>query len=60
MPFDPRAAPWFQPDPKLTDPEGWFYYAEVETRSRGNPDKWGRMCQVKLIVPAPENRKWMV
>ena len=41
MPFDPQATPWFQPDLKLTDPEGWFYYAEVETRSRDNPDKWG-------------------
>ena len=57
MPFDPRAASWFQPDLKLTDPEGWFYYTEVETRSRGNPEKWGRMRQVNLIVPAPENRK---
>lgn len=60
MPFDPQATPWFQPDLKLTDPEGWFYYCEVETRSRDNPDKWGRMRQANLIVPTPEARKWMV
>ncbi len=60
MPFDPQATPWFQPDLKLTDPEGWFYYCEVETRSRDNPDKWARMRQANLIVPTPAARKWMV
>lgn len=60
MPFDPQETPWFQPDLKLTDTEGWFYYCEVETHSRDNPDKWARMRQVNLIVPSPEARKWMV
>jgi DNA-binding MarR family transcriptional regulator len=60
MPFDPQETPWFQPDLKLTDPEGWFYYAEVETRSRVKPKKWARMRQVNLIVPSPAVRKWMV
>lgn len=60
MPFDPQETPWFQPDLKLTDPEGWFYYCEVETHSRDNPDKWARMRQVNLIVPVPEARKWVV
>jgi len=45
---------------KITDPQGWFYYCEVETRSRVKPRKWGRMRQVNLIVPTPEARKWMV
>jgi len=59
MPFDPQATPWFQPDLKLTDPEGWFYYCEVETRSRVKPRKWARMREVNLIVPTPTARKWM-
>ncbi len=59
MPFDPQETPWFQPDLKLTEPEGWFYYAEVETRSRVKPKKWARMRQVNLIVPSPAVRKWM-
>ena len=60
MPFDPQETPWFQPDLKVTDPEGWFYYCEVETRSRDNPDKWARMRQANLIVPTPTTRHWMV
>ncbi|MGB9880884.1 MAG: hypothetical protein ACPLRM_08990 [Anaerolineae bacterium] len=60
MPFDPQETPWFQPDLKLTDPEGWFYYCEVETRSRDNPEKWMRMRQANLIVPMPITRYWMV
>ncbi len=59
MPFDPQETPWFQPDLKLTDPEGWFYYCEVETRSRVKPRKWARMRDVNLIVPTPTARKWM-
>lgn len=59
MPFDPQETPWFQPDLKLTDPEGWFYYCEVETRSRTKPRKWARMREVNLIVPTPTARKWM-
>ncbi len=60
MPFNPQETPWFQPDLKLVDPEGWFYYCEVETRSRDNPEKWMRMRQVNLIVPMPVTRYWMV
>ncbi len=60
MPFNPQETPWFQPDLKLTDPEGWFYYCEVETRSRVKPAKWARMRQVNLIVPTPVTREWMV
>jgi len=60
MPFDPQETPWFQPDLKVTDPEGWFYYCEVETHSRDNPDKWVRMRQANLIVPTPTTRQWMV
>jgi len=60
MPFDPQETPWFQPDLKVTDPEGWFYYCEVETRSRVKPKKWARMREVNLIVPTPTTRHWMV
>ncbi len=60
MPFDPQETPWFQPDLKLTEPEGWFYYCEVETRSRVKPRKWARMREVNLIVPTPTARMWMV
>lgn len=60
MPFNPQETPWFQPDLKLTDLEGQFYYCEVETHSRSNPDKWARMRDVNLIVPTPEARMWMV
>ncbi len=60
MPFNPQETPWFQPDLKLTDPEGWFYYCEVETRSRVKPRKWARMRQVNLIVSTPVTRYWMV
>jgi len=60
MPFDPQETPWFQPDLKVTDPEGRFYYCEVETHSRGNPDKWARMRQANLIVPMPSTRQWLV
>ncbi|MEJ5315127.1 MAG: hypothetical protein WHS45_12195 [Anaerolinea sp.] len=60
MPFDPQETPWFQPDLKLTDPEGWFYYCEVETHSRVKPKKWARMREVNLIVPTPTARNWMV
>lgn len=59
MPFDPQETPWFQPDLKLTDTEGWFYYCEAETHSRVKPKKWARMRQVNLIVPTPTVRKWM-
>lgn len=59
MPFDPQETPWFQPDLKLTDPEGQFYYCEVETRSRVKPHKWARMRQVNLIVSTPITRQWM-
>lgn len=59
MPFDPQETPWFQPDLKLTDPEGWFYYCEVETRSRVKPHKWARMREVNLIVPSPIVREHM-
>jgi len=59
MPFDPQETPWFQPDLKLTDPEGWFYYCEVEPRSRVKPRKWARMRDVNLIVPPPTARKCM-
>lgn len=60
MPFDPQETPWFQPDLKVTDPEGWFYYCEVETRSRVKPHKWARMREVNLIVSTPTTRLWMV
>lgn len=60
MPFEPQETPWFQPDLKLTDSEGWFYYCEVETRSRVKPHKWARMREVNLIVPTPTARNWMV
>lgn len=60
MPFDPQQTPWFQPDLKLTDPVSWFYYCEVETHSRDNPDKWARMRQANLIVPTSTVRHWMV
>lgn len=59
-PFDPHETPWFQPDLKITDPEGWVYYCEVETRSRVNPSKWARMRSVNLIVPNPAARLWVV
>jgi len=60
VPFNPQETPWFQPDLKVTDPEGWFYYCEVETHSRNNPGKWERMRQVNLIAPMPVTRQWMV
>jgi len=60
MPFDPQETPWFQPDLKVTDLERWFYYCEVETRSRVKPKKWARMREVNLIVPTPTTRLWMV
>jgi len=60
VPFDPQETPWFQPDLKVTDPEGWFYYCEVETHSRGKPHKWARMREVNLIVNTPLARHWMV
>ncbi|MEP0806578.1 MAG: hypothetical protein HRF47_13915 [Chloroflexota bacterium] len=59
VPFNPQETPWFQPDLKLTDPEGWFYYCEVETRSRVKPRKWARMRQVNLIMPTPNARLWV-
>lgn len=59
MPFDPQETPWFQPDLKITDPQGWFYYCEVETRSRVKPRKWARMREVNLIVPTPTVREHM-
>lgn len=60
MPFDPQETPWFQPDLKLTDPDGWVYYCEAETHSRVNPEKWARMRQVNLIMPTPNARLWVV
>jgi len=60
MPFDPQETPWFQPDLKITDPEGWSCYCEVETRSRVKPRKWAWMRQVNLIVPTPTVRRYMV
>ncbi|MBI4759814.1 MAG: hypothetical protein HZC39_00090 [Chloroflexi bacterium] len=59
VPFNPQETPWFQPDLKLTDPDGWVYYCEAESRSRVNPDKWARMRQVNLIMPTPNARLWM-
>jgi hypothetical protein len=55
-----RGAKWLQPDLKVTVPEGWFYYCEVETQTRGRPRKWARMRQVNLIVPTPRARCSMV
>jgi hypothetical protein len=60
MPFDLQKTPWFQPDLKLIDPEGQFYYCEVETRNRSRPRKWARMRQINLIVPTPRTRRGLV
>lgn len=59
LPFDPQETPWFQPDLKITSPEGQFYYCEVETRSRVKPRKWARMRDVSLIVPTPAMRRYV-
>jgi len=57
MPFDPQETPWFQPDLKVVDPDGWIYYCEVESRTRVRPRKWARMRQVNLIAPTPVVRQ---
>ncbi len=60
MPFNPSETPWFQPDLKLTDPQGWAFYTEVETRSRVKPRKWVRLREVNLAVPSSVVRRYMV
>jgi len=59
MPFDLQT-PWLQPDLKLIDPDGKFYYCEVESKNRIRPRKWARMRQVNLIVPTPRTRRGLV
>lgn len=58
-PFYPQETPWFQPNLKVTDPEGWFYYCMVETRSQVKPSKGSRMRQVNLIMRTAVSREHM-
>ncbi len=60
VPFDPNRTPWFQPDLKITDPQGKVYYCEVETRSRGRQQKWASKREVNLIAISPESRRAVV
>ena len=51
VPFDPSQTPNFQPDLKITEPDGREVFVECETHSRVKQHKWSRMREVNLVVP---------
>lgn len=60
VPFSPEETPWFQPDLKVTAPDGESYYVEVETHVWAKPEKWATKRCVNLVVQSPFQRKKMV
>lgn len=60
VPFNPEETPWFQPDLKVTAPDGTSYYVEVETHVWARPEKWATKRSVNLVVQYPIQRKKMV